>query len=90
MSDARLIVVNTLGKLRPHGHGLSGYCRRRQSHFVVPLPALIAARGADSPVVGMRPVTCQVWWPGDGDPHCGAAELAEIAKSDVAFGLRHG
>jgi hypothetical protein len=41
--------LDTLVKL--HAHGLFGWCRRCDRHFDVPLPALIAARGADSPVV---------------------------------------
>jgi len=53
-----LLVLDTLGKLHAHGHGLRGYCRGCQRHFDVPLPALIAVRRADSPVVGMRPLTC--------------------------------
>ena len=58
MSNADRIVLDTLGKLHAHRHGLFGYCRRCDRHFDVPLPALIAARGADSPVVRMRPVRC--------------------------------
>ena len=55
---ADLIVLDTLGKLQAHGHGLSGYCRPCRRHFDVPILVLIAARGTDSPVVGMRPVRC--------------------------------
>jgi hypothetical protein len=51
-------VLDTLGKLFAHGHGPSGYCRRCRRYFGVPVPVLIAVRGADSPVVGMRPLTC--------------------------------
>ena len=58
MSNADRIVLDTLGKLHAHRHGLFGYCRTCDRHFVVPLPALIAARGADSPAVRMRPVKC--------------------------------
>ena len=58
MSDISNIVINTLGKLHAHGHGLFGYCRTCDRHFDLPPPALIAARGADSPVVRMRPVSC--------------------------------
>ena len=50
--------LDTLGKLHAHGHGLFGYCRRCDRHFDVPLPTLIAARGADSLVVRMMPVRC--------------------------------
>ena len=58
MSNADRIVLDMLGKLHAHGHGLFGHCRICARHFDVPLPALIAARGADSPVVRMRPVRC--------------------------------
>jgi hypothetical protein len=54
------IVLDTLGKLYSHGHGLTGYCRPCRRFFRVPMPVLIAARGADSPVVGMRPLRCAV------------------------------
>jgi hypothetical protein len=55
---AELIVLDTIGKLAGHGYGLSGYCRPCRRFFLVPMPVLIAARGADSPVVGMRPLRC--------------------------------
>jgi hypothetical protein len=58
--NADPIVLDALGKLLAHGHGLSGCCRRRRHYFDVPMPALIAVRGADSPV-DMRPVTCAGW-----------------------------
>ena len=54
---AYLIVLDTLGKLHAHGHGLNGYCRGCGRRFGVPMPFLMAARGSDSPVVGMRPVS---------------------------------
>jgi hypothetical protein len=51
---ADLIVLVTLSvnfvKLHAHGHGLSGYCRACRRYLGVPMPVLIAARGADSPV----------------------------------------
>jgi hypothetical protein len=55
---ADLIVLDTLGKLYAHGYGLNGYCRPCRRFFHVPMPSLIAARGADSPMVGMRPLRC--------------------------------
>jgi hypothetical protein len=67
---ADLIVLDTIGKLYAHGHGLSGYCRPCRRYFHVLMPVLIAARGTDSPVVGMRPLRR----PGDGDPRRGAAD----------------
>ena len=58
MSNAHRIVLDTLGKVHAHGHGLFGYCRTCDRHFDIPVPVLIAVRGANSPVVGMRPVRC--------------------------------
>jgi hypothetical protein len=55
---ADLLDLDTIGKLYAHGHGLSGYCRPCRRFFLVPMPVLIAARGADNPVVGMRPLRC--------------------------------
>jgi hypothetical protein len=55
---ADLIVLDTIGKLFAHGHGLSGYCRPCQRFFHVPMPVLVVVRGADSPVVVMRPLRC--------------------------------
>ena len=55
---ADLIVLDTLGKLYAHGHGLNGYCRPCRRFFLVPTLVLVAARGADSPIVGIRPLTC--------------------------------
>jgi hypothetical protein len=57
---ADTIVLDTLGKLYAHGHGLSGYCRPCRRFFRVSMPVLIAARGADSRAVGMRPLRCAV------------------------------
>jgi hypothetical protein len=54
--NSHLIVLDTLGKLHAHGHGLNGYCRPCRRFLPVPMPALIAARGADSLAVGMRPL----------------------------------
>jgi hypothetical protein len=55
---ADLIVLDTIGKLHAHGHGLNGYCRPCRRFFKVPMPVLIAARGADSSIAGMRPLMC--------------------------------
>ena len=49
-----------------HGHGLVGYCIACGRSFDISLPALIAERGGNSPVVRMKPARC---------PRCG--ELAE-------------
>ena len=40
------------------GHAITGYCRSCQRYFRAPMPVLIGLRGADSPVVGMRPLAC--------------------------------
>jgi hypothetical protein len=55
-----LIVIDTLGKLAAHGHGVGGCCRACRRLFSVSMPALIRERGADSPVVGMKPLPCPV------------------------------
>jgi hypothetical protein len=74
---ADLIVIDTLGKLYAHGYGLTGYCRVCRRYLKVPMLALIAARGADSPVAGIVPLTCA---------GCGGREtvsLAHIAREKV-------
>ena len=55
---ADLIVLDTIGKLYAHGHGINGYCRTCRRYFRVPMSVLVTGRGADSPVVGMRPLRC--------------------------------
>jgi hypothetical protein len=55
---ADLIVLDTLGKLADHGHGVGRYCLPCRRYSGVPMPVLIAARGADSPFVGMRLLKC--------------------------------
>ena len=55
-----LIVIDTLGKLYAHGHGVGGYCRDCRRLFSVSIVVLIRERGADSPVVGMKPLPCPV------------------------------
>jgi hypothetical protein len=54
--NSRAIVLDTLAKLYAHGHGINGYCCTCRRYFRVPIPVLIAVRGADSPVVGIRPL----------------------------------
>jgi hypothetical protein len=74
---ADLIVIDTLGKLYAHGYGLTGYCRVCRRYLKVPMLALIVARGADSPVAGIVPLTCA---------GCGGREtvsLAHIAREKV-------
>jgi hypothetical protein len=60
------VVLDTLGKLPAHGHGLSGYCLACQRMFMVSLPALIKERGGDSKVAAMRPLAC---------PGCGGRRM---------------
>jgi hypothetical protein len=55
-----LIVIDTLAKLYAHGHGVGGYCRDCRRLFSVSIVVLIRERGADSPVVGMKPLPCPV------------------------------
>jgi hypothetical protein len=77
--NSRPIVLDTLGKLADHGHGMGGWCRacaatsrkellpliERPAFFSVDLGAVMAARGTDSPVAWMRPLAC---------PGCGGRE----------------
>jgi hypothetical protein len=56
--NADLIVLDTLGKLYAHGHGMRGYCLTCQRVFAVSLPALIKERGDDCRYIGMKPLTC--------------------------------
>jgi hypothetical protein len=58
MSARDFIVLDTLGKLYAHGHGIGGYCLDCQRLFVASLPKLITERGGDARVVGMKPLTC--------------------------------
>ena len=44
-----LFVLDTLGKLHMHGHGIGGYCLDCQRLFNVEMAALIAERGATHP-----------------------------------------
>jgi hypothetical protein len=77
---AELIVLDTFGKLYVRGHGLSGYCRGYRRFFDVPMPALIAARGPDSP--GCRHEAAAVRrlpWPGGGDTGHGAVDGLELS-----------
>jgi len=49
------IVIDTLGKLREHGHGLFGYRQICRKAFGVDMAALIAQRGADYRYIRMPP-----------------------------------
>ena len=74
----QMIVLDTIGKLDRHGHGMFGWCGRcatlyrpergpsnPPASFDIDLPALIAERGADHAVIGMAPVPCR---------YCGSRE----------------
>jgi hypothetical protein len=50
--------LDTLGKLHQRGHGIGGYCLICRELFAVDMAALVAERGADSPIVGMKPLRC--------------------------------
>jgi hypothetical protein len=51
-------VLDTLGKLYAHGHGIGGCCLACQRVFAVSLPALIKERRGDCRYIGMRPLSC--------------------------------
>jgi len=77
MSRMPAITLDTLGRLAAHGHGLAGWClecsaRYRpetpatelpRAGFDIDMAAFIAERGADAPIVGLRPPAC---------PRCGS------------------
>jgi hypothetical protein len=76
--EADLIVLDTLGKFRTHGHGLSsGHCRICRRYFKVPMPVLIAERGVDSRAAGMCPLT----YGGDGDSRYRTGEARGLADA---------
>ena len=78
MSRMPAITLDTLGRLAAHGHGLNGWClecsaryrpaamaaERVLAGFDVDMAQLIAERGADAAIVGLRPLPC---------PRCGSA-----------------
>jgi hypothetical protein len=84
------IVLDTIGKLEKHGHGLFGWCCdcaatyrkdllpliERPALFDIDLSALIAARGANSAIPGQRSIRC---------PRCGSRET-EIRVTTPAKG----
>jgi hypothetical protein len=55
---ADLIVLDALGMLYAHGHGIGGYCLVCQRILDVSLPALNMERSGGARVVGMKPLTC--------------------------------
>ena len=71
------VTLDTLGRLAAHGHGLNGWClacsaryrpaapaaERARADFAIDIAALIAERGADAALVGLRPPPC---------PRCGS------------------
>jgi hypothetical protein len=72
------IILDTLGKLYAHGHGLVGWCldcagryrpatpasEKVRSSFDVDMATFIAERGADAAISGLQPPPC---------PRCGSA-----------------
>jgi hypothetical protein len=78
MSRMPAVTLDTLGRLADHGHGLAGWCldcaaryrpsapaaEQRRAGFDIDIAALIAERGADAKIVGLRPPPC---------PRCGLA-----------------
>jgi hypothetical protein len=67
MPDNRVLVLDTLAKLHAHGHGVGGYCRSCRRLFSISMPDLMRDRGANSPVVGMRPLTGSLTVAGSAD-----------------------
>jgi len=79
------ITLDTLSRLAAHGHGLDGWCldcsaRYRPSApagevqragFDIDIAALIAERGADAPIVGLRPPPCPRWGRREPKSGCG-------------------
>ena len=55
---ADLIVLDTLGKLYAHGHGIGGYCLDCRRLFAVSLTVLMLERGRDYSPIRMAPVRC--------------------------------
>jgi hypothetical protein len=78
MSRMPAIILDTLGRLAAHGHGLDGWCldcsaqyrpavpaaQRVRAGFVIDMAALIAERGTDTAIVALGPPPC---------PRCGSA-----------------
>jgi hypothetical protein len=48
MSARGFIILDTLGKLYVHGHGIGGYCLACRRVSSVSLPALMRERGGDA------------------------------------------
>jgi hypothetical protein len=58
--DPDLFKLDTLGRLRAHGHGVCGYCLDCQRVFAVSIAGLITELGEDCPLVGLKPLPCPV------------------------------
>jgi hypothetical protein len=54
----REIVLDTLGKLEEHGHGIGGYCLDCRRLFNTSLAVLILERGRDCSTIRMPPLRC--------------------------------
>jgi hypothetical protein len=57
--DPDRIRLDTLDTLHQHGHGIGGYCLVCRKLFAVDMAALVAERGTDSPIIGMKPLRCR-------------------------------
>jgi hypothetical protein len=55
LASRRLIILDTLGKLADHGHGIGGYCLDCRRLFQVSMAVLILERGRDCRTVRMTP-----------------------------------
>jgi hypothetical protein len=55
---ADLIVLDTLGKLEAHGHGIGGYYLASRRLFAVSMTVLMLERGRDYSPIRMAPLRC--------------------------------
>jgi hypothetical protein len=55
---ADLIILDTLGKLADHGHGIGGYCLDCRRLFTVSMTLLLLERGRDYSPIRMAPLRC--------------------------------
>jgi hypothetical protein len=54
----REIILDTLGKLEEHNHGIGGYCLDCRRLFNTSLAVLILERGRDYSPIRMAPLRC--------------------------------
>jgi hypothetical protein len=71
LSRRDLIVLDTIGKLEAHGHGVGGYCLGCRRLFAVSMTVLMLERGRDCSPIRMAPLRC---------PGCGERRIQSAAK----------